>query len=143
MSHLRSPLALAFRQGPGVEANQLIHEARAEAKAAFGSAVNYEVLLDGKGWSHVREVLAPRLAMFLKEKRLGVADCAPAFLSLFQGDQLYLVRAADFFEHYRLREGLVTEAFSALAGTWERTGKPTAGALPGGTTLPGGGSLEE
>lgn len=130
-------LGLAFHQGPGAEANTLIDDVRREVKAAQGRAINYEVLLDGKGWDHVREVVAPRLALYLKEKGGGVAQCGALFLSLFRGGDLYFVWANDFFAHYRLREGLSEESFAALATTWERTGRPVAGALP---PLPSAGS---
>ncbi len=125
-------LALAFARGPGLEANRLITEERDRTREAQGVAINYEVMLDGRGWQHLREVVAPRLALYLREKRMGVAACEPVFISFFRGEQLYMVRAADFFEHYRLREGLSREAFDALASTWERTGRPVAGALPAG-----------
>ena len=123
-------LGLAFAWGPGAQANQLIHRVRGEVRAAQGGAISYEVLLDGRDWEYVRQVLAPRLALYLKEKGGGVGDCGTLFLSLFWQGQLYFVRAADFFAHYRSREGLSEESFHALAASWERTGRAAVGALP-------------
>ena len=132
MTDFDALLGLAFEQGPGAEANQLIHRVRGEVRAEHGGAINYEVLLDGRDWEYVRRVLAPRLAMYLKEKGGGVGDCATLFLSLFWQGRLHFVRAADFFAHYRQREGLSQESFAALAANWERTGRGAAGALPAG-----------
>ena len=135
MNDLSGLLGLAFSQGPGVEANQLINGMRREVKASHGRATNYEVLLDGKGWDYVREVMAPRLALYLKEKGGGVAHGGGVFLSLFCGENLYFVWAHDFFTYYKDRAGLSDEAFAALASTWERTGRHVAGALPPGPAV--------
>jgi hypothetical protein len=128
---IRRLTELAFRQGPGREANRLIQQVRGEVRRAQGAAINYEVPLMDRDWDHVREYVAPRLALYLKQKRLGVFDCAPVFLSVFLGQEIFFVRAADFFEHLRLTQGMSEASFAARARTWESTGRPLQGLPPG------------
>jgi hypothetical protein len=122
----------AFREGPAEEANSLIDEVRRQVSAEWGRACNYEVLLTGRSWTYVSQVVAPRLALFLRSKRLSVRSCGSVFLSLFLGDRLYFLGAEDFYRGVRLAEGWSDEAFAALARTWEETGRAAAGALPPG-----------
>ena len=132
MSAVKGLLDSAFRQGPAIEANTLIEETRQLIGTKQGHALNYEVsLIDpekgpdspaGRGWVYLDQVVAPRLALFLKAKRLSVADCAPAFISLFWGDQIYFIHAADFFEFIRQARGLDQEALPQ----WPKPGKEPA-----------------
>jgi hypothetical protein len=123
-------IGLAFGSGPAAEANELIEKTRQLVTSERGPTINYEVNLARRDWSYIREIVAPRLALYLKHKRYSVKQCQPVFLSLFIDEMLYFVHAADFFECLRSREGLSEESFAALICTWQETGKSSAGALP-------------
>jgi hypothetical protein len=132
MSVFERLTAVAFHQGPAYRANELIDEVRSNLAAELGEAYNYEVPLSGRSWDYLRQVVAPRLALYLRSKRLAVGRCAPLFLSVFVGDVLYFIHAADFYEQVRLADGLEEEAFASLARIWEQTGQGVIGALPMG-----------
>jgi hypothetical protein len=121
---------LAFRQGPAPQANQLIDEVRRATRDELGAAVNYEIVLDGRAPDYLAREVAPRLAFFLRSKRYHVRQCAPVFLTMFLGDQVYFVHAQDFFEELRVAEGLAEETFAALARGWEESGRSAIAALP-------------
>jgi hypothetical protein len=123
-------LEAAFRVGPAIEANQLISDVREQVRAEQGQAVNYEVQLTGRTWQYIRETVAPRLALFLRGKRMSVQRCEPVFISIFVEDTLHFVSAPDLFEVVRRSEGLDEETFAKIARSWERTGRRSAGALP-------------
>ncbi len=123
-------IGLAFRQGPAEQANTLIHDMRQQIKADQGMALSYEIVLTGHSQDALRQTVAPRLALYLRSKRLAVNNCRPVFLSIFLEDTLYFVHAADFYQHIRLAERLDEETFDLLARTWEETGRAVAGALP-------------
>jgi hypothetical protein len=125
-------LALAFAQGPAPQANQLIHDVRGQVAREQGKGFNYEVVLTGRSSVHLLRVVAPRLALYLKGKRMGVEDCGPVFLSVFWHETLHFVRARDFFELVREGMGLDEEAFVAVTRRWAETGVSSAGALPPG-----------
>lgn len=122
-------LALAFHQGPAVEANLLISAVRRQVQQEAGQAVNYEVSLIGRDQHHLTRTIAPRLTLYLREKRLGPRSAA-VFLSLFWEDTLYFVSAGDFFAHVQATMGLDDEAFGCVMEMWERTGRAAAGLLP-------------
>ncbi len=136
MSELERLIATAFKQGPAAEANTLIEEVRVQLREELGAAQSYEVVLDGRGWDYLREVVAPRLAFYLRGKRFHFDRCAPVFLSLFQGDRLYFIHAEDFYRTLRATLGLSEESFAAMARGWEETGRAVAGALPPGDPEP-------
>jgi len=125
-------LALAFAQGAAQQANQLIHDVRGQVAQQQGKGFNYEVVLTGRSSVHLLRVVAPRLALYLRGKRMGVTDCAPVFLSVFWHETIYFVHAADFFELVRESLGLDEAAFAAVARRWAETGVSSAGALPPG-----------
>ena len=129
LDHLK---ALAFHQGPAYRANQLIYDVREGVRARHGTGLNYEVSLIDKGLDHLLEIVGPRLALYLRAKRRTVSNCADVFLSIFIGETLYFVRAADFFRFVREILGMDEEAFGALARIWGRTGRAAIGALPPG-----------
>lgn len=114
-------VALAFHRGPAHEANRLIHEVRARVIAEQGQALNYEVWLRGRGFEHLRDHEAPRLAFLLRSRGMSVFSCAPAFLSLFVDEILHFIAAPDFFRLLREAEGLSEAEFGARARVWERT----------------------
>jgi len=125
---LKQLLSTAFHEGPAVEANLLINAVRKRIHAETGKAINYEVPLMGKDWSHVMQTVAPRLALYLREKRLGPGS-ASVFISIFWEDTLYFVGPADFFACVQAALGLDDEAFASVFEMWERTGKAAAGLL--------------
>ncbi|MCA9673310.1 MAG: hypothetical protein KC503_47295 [Myxococcales bacterium] len=135
-AHLTRLLEAAFDTGPAREANTLISETRGRVRSALGASFNYEVSLleiddASAAWSHLERVVAPRLALYLKSKRMNVASCAPVFVSLFYGDTLHFVAATDFFAEIRDASGLDEQAFAERARVWEKTGRAYAALLPG------------
>ncbi len=128
---LEQLLARAFHQGRAVLANELIDEVRRQVKEETGAAVNYEVPLIGKEHGHLLRTVAPRLALFLEDKRLGPRSRS-VFLSFFWRDTLYFVSAPEFYDHVQQALGLDSEAFGEVLGSWQRTGRSSAGLLPAG-----------
>ncbi|MCC6748636.1 MAG: hypothetical protein IT371_13325 [Deltaproteobacteria bacterium] len=122
-------LSVAFHRGPAAAANQLIADVRETVEAACGRAVNYEVVATDRGWPYLAEQVAPRLALFLRSKRLRVSSCRPVFMSLFVGDSLYFIGAPDFFRLVQQSMGLTDAAFGAVTQVWEETGQPVPGRL--------------
>ena len=120
---------LAFREGPAYQANALIAEVRQQVLAAKGDAVSYEVPLTGRPLAYLQQTVAPRLAFFLKSKRLAVARCGHVFLSLFWEETLYFIWATDFFAAIQKSLGLDDASFRAVARRWEQTGQSAAGLL--------------
>lgn len=131
MSLLERLVSQAFAQCPAQEANEAIARVRAEIEAEHGDAVNYEVVLGGRGDSHLLQVVGPRFALYLRSKRYRVTACAPGFLSLFEGDTLYFIAAPVFYEALRETSGWTPEAFAEIARGWEETGRWALAALPG------------
>ena len=123
-------LSRAFREGPGMEANPLIDAVRREIREAHGTAFNYEVALGGRGWDHIRQVVAPRLALYMHAKKQSPRGSAAVFVSLFVGDRLHFILARDLLEYVRVQEGLSEEVFDQLLAAWQRSGRRSAGALP-------------
>ena len=125
-------IALAFHEGAAEDANTLIFQVRQHLMEQFGDAANYEVMLDGRPHGYMVDSLAPRLALYLKSKRLSVAACGPVFLSVFIGRKLYFVAAQDFFGYAQALLGLEDAPFAALAENWERSGRSAVAAPPSG-----------
>lgn len=123
-------VARAFASGPAQQANQLISDVRQQVQAEEGRAFNYEVALIGRSWEYLRQTVAPRLALYLRGKRLGLADSRCVFISLFVEKTIYFIRASDFFSHLRQVEGVDEQAFAEMLRVWEQTGCRSAGALP-------------
>lgn len=123
---------LAFREGPAVQATPLIHQVREQIQSEHGRAINYEVVLTGRNWDYLREIVAPRLAFFLRSKRLSIKNCKPVFLSIFLGETLYFVTVKNFYDWFRMAEGLPEDTFNTLVLHWEKSGQAVMGALPHG-----------
>ena len=112
-------LEKAFRRCPAPDANVAIAEVRG-TWGVPGRAVPYEIVLaDGCGWTYMRDSVAPRLARFLRSKRMRVDACDPVFLPIFLGESLYFVGAPDFFGHYCAVESVDTAALLERARAWE------------------------
>jgi beta-N-acetylhexosaminidase len=137
--------ALAFHKGPVHRANELIDEVRTRVREELGRSYNYEVVLAGRTWEYVRTEVGPRLALYLRSKKLAITRSPELFLSVFLEDTLYFVHSSDFYELLRITEGLPRESFDAIVRAWSETGRRTLGALPaagsagppGGEDLPG------
>ena len=132
MNLINGLLELAFDGGPARQANWLIESVRRRMVVEAGSAVSYEVVLFDRDWSYVQQIVAPRLALYLKSKRLGAIHCPGVFMTVFRGDRVSFIRAAEFYEYYRTTLGLDPRRFCQLTKAWERTGKPVAGLLSAG-----------
>ena len=116
-------LERAFRQCRGGDANAVIADVRG-GWGAPGRAVSFEIVLgEGRGWSYLRDSVAPQLARFLRSKRMRVDACAPVFLPIFSGESLYFVGAQDFFQHYCAIECVDAVALRERARVWEDDGK--------------------
>jgi hypothetical protein len=107
MGRLSGLLNLAFDSGPSAKTNVLIDQVRQRVTRQVGRAVNYEVSLLDRGWEHLERVVAPRLAFYLASKSYAVDRCDAVFLTLFFGQKVYFVRAADFFEYVRTTLGSI------------------------------------
>jgi len=118
----------AFRRAPAVEANRLIHDVRRAMLDEQGQVVNYEVVLMGRPFSFLQQEVAPRLALFLHDKR---AAPRMAFISLFVDATLYFIRGDDFFRVIRESLSLDPAAFRVVYQQWQKTGRSSAGALTG------------
>jgi hypothetical protein len=133
---LEKLIARAFKQGPAYQANQLIDEVRRATRREKGDAINYEVMMMGRTFDHLQREVAPLMALYLRSKRRGLEI---AFVSLFVNtDTLVFIRAADFFDVIRESLGLDEEAFREVMDRWARTGRSSAGGLPGGPGEGGG-----
>lgn len=112
-------LKRAFLQCPARDANAAIAEVRG-SWGAPGRAVPYEVVLgEGRGWSFLRDSVAPQLCRFLRSKRMRVEACAPVFMPIFSGESLYFIGAEDFFVHYCAAESVDPGVLRARARVWE------------------------
>jgi hypothetical protein len=127
-------VALSFFHGPAEQANELIHHVRQEVEAAYGPAVSYEVLLTARSWEYVQQELAPRLALFLRSKKLSLTHCQTVFLSLFLERELYFMTVEAFYDFFRQAESLSEEQLSSLLGVWSQTGSVQSAALLPSTT---------
>lgn len=123
-------LAQAFHKEPAARANEAIAEVRQAFEEDTGAAANYEVVLDQRPWTYLRDVVAPRLALFLREKGLPRLGDSPAFVSLFYHQELFFLRPAQLFTHVGQVEGWTPDALNQMLQQWEQTGRPTAGLLP-------------
>ena len=66
-------------------------------------------------------VVAPRLALYLVQKKMSATDCRGVFVSLWAGDELYFIEAAAFFDAVREAEGLDESGWRSRVRTWELT----------------------
>lgn len=123
-------LCRAFHRGPGPRANTLIQKIRDRLRDPSRPGLSYEIVLTGRDPLYLTRELAPRLALYMREKRLGLDAGSPLFLSVFWGETLFFLRPADLAEEARLALGLSPEAFKSLWQRWGRTGRAAAGALP-------------
>jgi hypothetical protein len=134
-------LARAFDRCRGPEVNERLETLRATIEANEGRAFSYEVLLRGtglpglpvrgKGWAFLRDRVAPRLAYLIRGLKLRVLSAPGVFLTIFDGDDVYFVKAADFFAHYRETEQLSDLELARLVQRWESDqGADSDGAEP-------------
>ncbi|MBW2733787.1 MAG: hypothetical protein JRH20_15470 [Deltaproteobacteria bacterium] len=122
----------AVDEGPAVDANELIFRMRERFTEATGAGFNYEVVLDRRSPDYLESHVAPRLALYLRSKRMHVSSCPSVFLSIFVGDRLIFVPASAFYEYIKVARGYSDDAFASLAKAWETTGRGALAALPSG-----------
>jgi hypothetical protein len=113
-------LGRSFRTCAGPEANRAIDEVRHEWARRVGRAFSYEIVLGAdRSWPYLRDFVTPRLALFLRSKRMRVDACAPVFLPIFAGETVHFVGAAEFLDYYRALEELSPDGLAARARGWE------------------------
>jgi len=96
-ARLAELLALAFRTVRGAEANEAIAAVRAEEGAAGQLARSVEVvLLPDATWSWFAHNVLPRLVYHLESVKARPPDYGRLVFSVFAGEKLRFVRAADF-----------------------------------------------
>ena len=102
-------LARSFHRTRAKEANEEMARMRAQ-EGHDGLATSYELVLPSEGATeHLVERVLPRLVYFLECRGSRLPHCAGVFCSIFAGDELYFVRAADFVEELSRLSGLSPE----------------------------------
>jgi len=122
----------AVDEGAAVDANELIFQMRERFIEATGAGFNYEVVLDRRPPDYLECHVAPRLALYLRSKRMRVSSCPSVFLSIFFGERLVFVPATAFYEFIKVALGYNDDSFTRLAEAWETTGRGALAALPSG-----------
>src|SRR5690349_2139179 len=116
----RALLARAARRVPGRAANDEIERERVRHEIAHGRALSYEVVLSPEhGFAYLATVVAPKLALYLKQKKMS--DCAGVFVTLWVGEEAHFIEGADFFDAIREAEGLDDASWRARVRSWEMT----------------------
>jgi len=102
-------LARSFHRARATDANEEM--ARMRVQEGGGSlAVSYELVLPAEGAAeHLTTRVLPRLIYFLECRGSRPPHCAGVFASIFAGDELYFVRAADLVEELSRLSGLSLE----------------------------------
>ncbi len=100
-------LKRAIRRVRAAEANTAIAEMRAQEGTGDRPAVSYEVVLPAKATGdYLTSSLMPRLVYFLDSTGCKPPRCPGVFLSLFYGEELFFVRAADAVDELSRLSGL-------------------------------------
>jgi hypothetical protein len=108
------------RRVAGPAANAEIARERTRKELAHGRALAYEVVLGpSHGFAHLVNVVAPRLASYLAQKKWSASRCGGVFVALWTGDEVHLIDAPVFFEAVRQAEGLDDAAWRARVHGWE------------------------
>ncbi len=111
----------SFFACPGREANLQIHRVATERapERATERGVSYEVVLTGRSWRWVVEVVLPRLTYHLR--CVNVARLSPrAVLPCFFGDALFFLTAADLIDAVQREERWTDEELRQKLARWER-----------------------
>ncbi len=113
-------LGRAIGQVHSSEANEAIAQMRQDEGTEDRPAMSYEVVLPAENpVEYLTETLLPRLVYFLDCAGAKLPQCPGVFLSLFQGDRLFFIRAADAVDELAKITGLLparmTELFGAMS----------------------------
>ncbi len=93
---LQALLDRAFARVKATDANVAIADMRIEEGSDDRPAVSYEVVLPvSNAAEYLTGSLMPRLIYFLDSGGFKLPRCAGVFVSLFHGDDLFFIRAAD------------------------------------------------
>lgn len=102
-------LARSFHRARAMEANEEMARMRVQ-EGHDGLATSYELVLPAEGATeHLVQRVLPRLVYFLECRGSRLPHCAGVFCSIFAGDQLYFVRAADLVDELSRLSGLSPE----------------------------------
>ncbi|HJZ88903.1 MAG TPA: STAUR_1299 family protein [Polyangia bacterium] len=119
----RALLARAERRVAGRDANQEIDRERTRQRIAYGRSLSYEVVMGPQhGFAYLATVVAPKLAEYMRNKKMSAYNCRGVFVSLFVGADLYLIEAPTFFDAVREAEGLDEAGWRVRVAAWERLG---------------------
>lgn len=119
-SEIDALLRRAVRQVHSSEANEAIAQMRRAEGTEDRPAMSYEVVLpEERPVEYLKDDLLPRLVYFLDCSGAKLPQCPGVFLSLFQGDRLFFIRAADAVQELSKISGLeparMTELFGAMS----------------------------
>jgi hypothetical protein len=107
---LDSLLRRAIRRVSAAEANAAIAEMRVREGTGDRPAASYEVVVPAQAaGDYLLSSLLPRLVYFLDSMGYKLPRCSGLFLSLFHGDHLFFVRAADAVDELSRLSGLSPE----------------------------------
>ncbi len=114
-------LGRAFRRASAAEANAAISQIRAEEGTEGRPALSYEVVLPASNpVAYLTESVLPRLVYFLDCAGFKLPDCPGTFISLFRGEDLFFIRAADAIDELSRLSGLsmaqLAERFGSTRG---------------------------
>jgi hypothetical protein len=102
-------LARSFHRVRAQEANEAMARMRVE-HGVDGPATSYELILPPQGGAqHLVDRVLPRLVYFLECRGSRLPHCAGVFVSIFAGEELYFVHAADLVEELSRLSGLSLE----------------------------------
>lgn len=110
-------LAKSFSRGHGTEYNRTSYELRRADPVR--PVLLYEVVLDENDrWERFRDDVYPRLARFLRAKRLDPETGRGLVVTLFFKDHFHMIRCPDFMDVYRDMEDLSPESFHFRVLQW-------------------------
>lgn len=105
-----SLLGRAFEQVPGTEANAAIARIREQHGSELGQALSYELVLpEGDVTEHLKATVLPRLVYFLDSCGAKLPQVQGVVVSIFRGDRLYFVHAADVIDELAKLSGLTPQ----------------------------------
>jgi hypothetical protein len=110
-------IAKSFSGGHGMEYNRRSDEIRRSRPGR--PTLLYEVVLkEGDRWERFRDDIYPRLARFLRAKRLDPETGRGLVVTLFAGDRFHLIECPAFMDVYREMENLSPESFHFRVMQW-------------------------
>jgi hypothetical protein len=107
----------SFAGGHGMEYNRTSFKIR--QSNPLRPTLLYEVVLDKNDrWERFRDDVFPRLARFLRAKRLDPETGRGLVVTLFLGDRFHLIECPAFMDVYREMENLSPESFHFRVLQW-------------------------